>query len=174
MPPLKKGSPQNRNVERSNTLTLVLACFFILLSGSGWHQEAASAATEGTPEQESVGKELGASAETKVQVTYYHTTSRCPTCRRLEEYSRETVERGFTGEIAEGTVLFRTINVDKPENKHFLNDYKLYTKSLIVSQTQNGKEVRWKNLPDIWKHVHNRERFEEYVKGEIEAYLKGP
>jgi len=172
MQPFQKRSHPYRKVGFSNLLFPFIACFLMAIPGAGCHQEAASTATIDAPQQEAGGEAFGPDAETSVRVTYFHTNYRCPTCRRLEEYSRETVARGFEEQISDGKVLYRVINVDDPENQHFVKDYNLYTKSLIVSQVKNGKEVRWKNLPDIWKHVGNRERFEQYVRGEIEAILK--
>jgi len=117
-------------------------------------------------------KQPGSNSAGQVVVTYFHTTFRCPTCRKLEAYSRETVENDFAKQIKENKIVFRTVNLEEAENEHFIKDYKLYTKSLIVSLQENGKEIRWKNLPDIWRLVHSREKFEEYVQSEIEAYLK--
>ena len=108
----------------------------------------------------------------QVVVTYFHTTFRCPTCKKLESYSRETVENDFAKQIKEKKIIFRALNVEESENQHFIKDYGLYTKSLIVSLTRGGKEVQWKNLPDIWRLVQDRDEFEQYVRSEIEAYLK--
>jgi hypothetical protein len=58
------------------------------------------------------------------------------------------------------------------ENKHFINDYKLVTKSIIVSINDNGKEVKWKNLPYIWTTIKKKAKFEEYILKEIQEYLK--
>ncbi len=91
---------------------------------------------------------------------------------KLETYSQETVQKTFVKELEEKAVTFRTLNIDEPENKHYIKDYNLYTKSLIISHTKGGKDVRWKNLPEIWKHVRNRERFEEYVVGEVRKFMK--
>lgn len=117
-------------------------------------------------------KPTESNSDGQVVITYFHTTFRCPTCKKLESYSRETVENDFAKQIKENKIVFRTVNLEEAENEHFIKDYKLYTKSLIVSLQENGKEIRWKNLPDIWRLVHSREKFEEYVQSEIEAYLK--
>ncbi len=113
-----------------------------------------------------------ASPGTQILVSYFYTTVRCPTCRKLETYSRQAVEDGFPKELKEKRIVFRSMNVDDPDNKHYLQDYKLYTKSLIVSETRNGQETRWKNLPAIWKHVRDPEIFKKYVSKEIAAYLE--
>jgi hypothetical protein len=110
--------------------------------------------------------------DAQVLVTYFYTSYRCPTCKKLEAYSRQAIEDGFPRELEEKMILFRTLNVDEPENSHYTEDYKLVTKSLIVSLNRNGKEVKWTNLADIWKLVGNQEKFKAYVRSETQAYLK--
>lgn len=105
-------------------------------------------------------------------VTYFHTTVRCPTCHRIEELSSQVVNLNFAQELKTGNVVWRVINVDEPENKHYNKDYQLYTKSLIISEVKDGKELRWKNLEKIWTLVRNEEKFDNYVKTEIKDWLK--
>ncbi len=105
-------------------------------------------------------------------VTYFHTTFRCPTCHRIEELSSQTVKANFKDELKSGKVVWQGINVDEPENKHYNTDYQLYTKSLIISEVKDGKEVRWKNLEKIWTLARDEKKFEEYVKAEINDWLK--
>ena len=130
------------------------------------------------PGQGEAGRQTGgegkntARSGTQIVVSYFYTTVRCSTCRKLETYSRQAVEEAFAKELNEKRIVFRTLNVDDSENKHYLQDYQLHTKSLIVSETRNGRETRWKNLPGIWKHVRDPDVFKKYVREEIEAYLK--
>ena len=70
---------------------------------------------------------------TKIIVYYFHESFRCPTCRNLEQYAKETIENNFKKELAKGNLLFKTVNVEEKENEHFVKDYQLYTKSLILS-----------------------------------------
>ena len=162
----------NRNAGASSILLALIACVLLLFYGGGCQKEVESAATASAPQKEDVGADPVAGAAAKLVVTYFHTTVRCPTCTLLEEYSRETVERIFAKEMQEGKIVFRHVNIQEPENKHFIQDYKLFSKSLIVSEVRGGEEVRWKNLPDIWRLVRDRDRYEQYVAGEIEAYLE--
>ena len=110
--------------------------------------------------------------ESQVVVTYYYTSYRCPTCMKLETYSRQAIEGGFPTEIEEKKVVFRTLNLDEPENSRYVEDYKLVTKSLIVSLNRKGKEIKWKNLPDIWRLVGVQEKFAEYVRRETRSFLE--
>jgi len=105
-------------------------------------------------------------------VTYFHTTFRCPTCHKIEEYAKDAVSSNFENEIKSGKLVWRVTNVDNPENRHFIKDYQLYTKSLIVSEMKDGKEVRWKNLQNVWTLIRDKAKFDEYVKTEIKNWLK--
>jgi len=111
-------------------------------------------------------------AATVINVYYFHGKMRCPTCRNMESYSREAVEKYFKKEIGSGRVDFKAINIEEKNNEHYVNDYKLYTKTLIVSVTKNGKEVQYKNLDKIWEYSRDKKKFVDYVKNEVAGYLK--
>jgi hypothetical protein len=107
-----------------------------------------------------------------IVVTYFHTTMRCPTCHNIEEYAKEAVQCHFENELKSGAVTWRVINVEEPGNEHFVKDYQLYSKHLIVSEIKDGKEARWKDLKEIWTKVRDEAAFNEYVKTEVAAWLK--
>ncbi|MDD5565399.1 MAG: nitrophenyl compound nitroreductase subunit ArsF family protein [Candidatus Omnitrophica bacterium] len=108
----------------------------------------------------------------KVFAYYFHGTFRCNTCTKMEEYSREAIEANFQDALVSGNLEFKAVNVEDSGNEHFVNDYQLYTKSLILSFVRNGKEVRHKNLDKIWEHSLNRQKFIDYVAAEISGFLK--
>jgi hypothetical protein len=78
----------------------------------------------------------------------------------------------LSGPVAEKRVVFRSVNVDDPENAHFVKDYGLYTKSVVVSEVKGGKEVRWKNLDQVWHLLGDPEAFQGYVEREVRAFLE--
>lgn len=108
----------------------------------------------------------------KIIAYYFHGNRRCGTCKKLEAYSTEAVQTGFDEQLKSGTVEWQVINVDEEPNKHFIDDYQLYTKSVIVSHVVDGKETEWKNLEKIWELVVNKEEFIKYVQTEITDYLE--
>lgn len=109
----------------------------------------------------------------KVIVYYFHGNYRCPSCIKIERYTRESIEATFAKELKKGQIEFRSINVDVPDNRHYIKDYKLYTKSVIVSDMGQGKQQRWKNLQKVWELLYNETDFKTYVKSETAAYLEG-
>lgn len=111
---------------------------------------------------------------TQVVVTYFHGDLRCATCKKLEAFSKETVEASFAKEIAAGTVAFRAVNTDRPEHKHFVEDYELASGALVVSEESGGKVVRWTKLDKVWQLVRgDRQAFDAYVVAGVRAHL-GP
>jgi hypothetical protein len=112
-------------------------------------------------------------ANDKVIVYYFHGNNRCNSCMTIERFTRESVEANFAKELKSGEVEFRSINVEAPENNHYAKDYKLYTRSVIISDVVQGKEKRWKNLQKVWELLRKETDFKTYVKKETIAYLQG-
>lgn len=107
-----------------------------------------------------------------VIVYYFHTNFRCTNCHNMEMWTKELMETRFKDRVAGGQVALKVFNTDEKANQHFLNDYKLYTKSVVVSLVKGGKEVRYENLAKIWDYLRSKEKFQKYVGDEIEKYIK--
>lgn len=108
----------------------------------------------------------------KVILYYFHGNARCPTCMKFESYSREVVKTGFQNELEDGRLKFRIVNVDEPGNAHYVEDYKLYTKSIVLVEMQGNEQVRWSNLDKIWDLVGSKETFVGYVQDGLKEYLQ--
>jgi hypothetical protein len=102
---------------------------------------------------------------------YFHTTYRCPTCLKIEEYTRQAIMGAFPEEIKSGSLLWKSVNVEENGNDHFIKEYQLFSKSVIVVDMRDGKQVQWKNLKDIWKLAGSKEAFSRYIQGEVRQYL---
>jgi len=107
-----------------------------------------------------------------VQAYYFHATRRCATCMKLEQYSRSAIETNFKEQLSNKTLRFAEVNFDEPENRHFLQDYNLMYRELVIVRFKEGKQVTYKNLEKIWQLVGSEKDFSEYVKTEVEAMLK--
>ena len=118
----------------------------------------------------------GATADTTVAkdgmiAYYFHTTYRCTSCQKIEAYSKLAIETAFASDLASGRLQWQMVNVEDEGNEHFVKDYQLYTKSLILSERRAGREVRWKNLPRVWELLNNEPAFVDYVQTETRAFL---
>jgi len=107
----------------------------------------------------------------KVIAYYFHTNTRCSTCKKIEEYSKSSIKEGFPDELKNGLLELRIVNYEKPENRHFIKDYKLVTKSLILVNIVDGKQTEWTNLKLVWQLYKKEEAFFNYVYQEVQKYL---
>lgn len=110
-------------------------------------------------------------SDSKVVAYYFYTTARCISCHKIEQYTKEALEKFFSDEIASGKLDFQMINIDEAQNKHYIQDYKLYTKSVVLSKVSSGKEVEFKNLEKVWHLLGNRDKFYQYIKDETNNFI---
>ncbi len=97
--------------------------------------------------------------ETKPTLYYFYANSRCSNCIKFEKY---------TEEVAKSLpVEFKKFNIQEKENEHFINDFQLYTKSVVISDN-NGN---YKNLTGIWQNVYNKDKFLQYITDEVNAFI---
>ena len=107
----------------------------------------------------------------RVIAYYFHTTSRCPSCRAIEAYSHEAIESAFAEQIKDGRLVWRVVNIEVKGNEHFVKDYGLFTKSLVIVDEVRGKPAQWKNLEKVWQLLQDKPKFLRYVQDEMRGYL---
>jgi hypothetical protein len=107
----------------------------------------------------------------RVIAYYFHTSYRCVSCRKIEAYATEAIAAGFPNELKDGRLVWRVVNIEEKGNEHFVNDYKIFTKSVILVDEWNGQQRSWKNLPKIWELLGDKDRFLRYVRSETSVYL---
>ena len=107
-------------------------------------------------------------ASAGILVYYFHGTTRCATCRTIEAYAHETVAAAFAPELKAGSLEWKTVNVDAPANQHFMRDFQLYTRSVVVVDAKDPK--RFKVLDRVWQLAGDKAAFQKYVEQEIRAF----
>jgi hypothetical protein len=159
-------------VNRSNPLLALLAA--VLLAGSVplTHAEAKRPAVKpARPTAPAAARRDTTARPHRVIAYYFHTNSRCVNCRRIEAYSREAMETAFSRELEDGRLVWRVVNVEEEGHKHFVNDYQLATKSLVLVDEVAGKQARWKNCTKVWQFLSDKDGFLRYVQAEVRGYL---
>lgn len=115
-----------------------------------------------------VAPEAGAS---QVIVYYMDMGKDCSTCLNLESYTREALETFFAPELASGAIGWRTADLDDPANEHFVSDFNLYTKSVVLVRMEDGVPVRFDSLSRIWELVYDKAAYLEYIRKEVRGFL---
>lgn len=107
----------------------------------------------------------------KLTVYYFHTSFRCWTCNQFEKLTKEILAESFAEEQKKGTVELKVVNIEEESDKHFVSDYRLVTKSIVLSLSSKGAETEWENLDKIWELVRNTDKFKEYVTKHLQAQV---
>ncbi len=101
----------------------------------------------------------------QIIVYYFYAKPRCISCKNIESYTKETV-----ASLNNKNIKYKEIDLDNPTNKHYKKEYKLFTKSVVLSKVQNGKEIKSKNLTEIWTKLSNEKAFKAYLTKEIKSF----
>ncbi len=117
------------------------------------------------PETPGVGRQI---------IAYYFVGKvRCSSCRKIEQVARKTIGESFSRELADGRLRFLVVNVDQPENRHFVEEFRLDSSALVLAEHREAKRTTWKHLRDVWPLVEEEEKLVKYVRDEVAAMLKG-
>ena len=108
---------------------------------------------------------------TGVVAYYFHGDFRCRTCLAIERQAHETITADFADELASGRLIWRALNIEEPGNEHFVEDFKLVTRSLVLVSYRDGKVQRFQNLDKVWQLVRDEELFSQYVRESTRAFL---
>jgi len=92
-------------------------------------------------------------------VYYFHGNQRCMTCNRIEELARKAIEARYGRELADGRVRFLSVNVEEPDNAHFINDFDLTVRSVVI---RKGKNVE--KFDEVWTLVHEPDKLTAYIQ----------
>jgi frataxin-like iron-binding protein CyaY len=163
----------------ANFILLLLVLTFVQSSAAGPKavKEDASQALQSVNKEEANGQASGVSekepVKSEVVAYYFHGNQRCRTCRTIEAYAEEAIQNGFADVIKDGRLKWKVINIDEQENEHYVQDFQLVTRSLVLQAKAKGTQERWKNLSRVWELVRNKEAFQDYVQEETRAFLEG-
>lgn len=141
-----------------------LLALLLLAPGPAGAADAPKAPATGTSE---------VSTAPNVVVHYLHGTARCANCFNIEKWSKAALETGFPAEMKSGRLEWRMFNTDEDAHAHFVEDFQLYTKAIVLGEVKDGKVARWKNLEKIWDLLRDEAAFKAYIAGETRAFLDG-
>ena len=111
------------------------------------------------------------SQASEIVAYYFHGNLRCKTCQMIEAYSEEAITQGFADELASGQLAWRVVNIDEAQNKHFVKDFELVTKSLVLVSFRDGEVVRFENLKLVWQLVRDKDGFLKYVRDGTREFI---
>lgn len=144
--------------------------FLLALAGSGIAAVTGAVAVAVQRPKATTAVAATPSVSPRTLVYYFHATTRCATCRTIEAYAHETVTGAFGADLVARRLEWQAVNVDEPANQHFIRDFRLYTRSVVVVDAKDPR--RYKVLDRVWQLVRDKATFQKYVEQEIRAFQR--
>lgn len=106
----------------------------------------------------------------KIEVVHFHATAQCISCITVGEFALKTIKERFPDEYANGTIVFKEINGELPENRDMVMKYKATGSSLFVNAITDGVDNIKENTT-VWLKISNEQDFINYFENELKNLL---
>jgi hypothetical protein len=148
-------------------------CLAVCLSGLGCRPANSSHPVDPAP---SAGDPPAAEARpaavpTVVYAYYFHQTFRCMSCEKMEETAARAIEEHLGPQIKTGQVVWRPVNIDKPEGKVLRQQFNVQASDLVLARMENGRCKEFRKLDELAGLTDRPDAFSKYLVDQIDACL---
>ena len=107
-----------------------------------------------------------------VVVYFIHGRAKCPTCDLILAHTRKTLETTFAEETRTGRLVLVQVDVEKPGNEHFMEDFNLFTTSIVLYAKKRDGEPFWRNLDKAWELAEDEDAYKAYFSDSLRLFLE--
>lgn len=112
------------------------------------------------------------STQSKLEIYYFHSLKRCPTCISIEENTKKVLSAHFKKEVDAGIIKLHVLCCDDEKNKALVDKYGAYGSSLIL-QSKIGKMIKDDVTNFAFSYSKNNpDKFKSGLKEKIEKIMK--
>jgi len=132
-----------------------------------------AAVTDSSALGESAGADSSATNRRsgRVVVYYFHRTMRCVECLEMEALTVKALTK-FAREQEREDLILKVLNVEEPENEHFIDDFGIYFNTVIVTREENDVRTEWKDIGKrAWDLTPYPDEFVAFLQKEVASYL---
>ena len=106
----------------------------------------------------------------KIEVVHFHATQQCWSCITVGEYALKTIKEKFPEEYKNGTIVYKDVNGELPENKDMVQQYRASGSALFVNAIAGGKDNIEEDVT-VWRLVSNENQFVSYFENKLNKLL---
>ena len=150
-------------------VAIIGTIFFIARNGNK-PMEAQSVDNQTEKSQENLPMSTAKILAEKIEVVHFHATQQCWSCITVGEYALKTIKEKFPEEYKNGTIVFRDINGELPENRDMVIKYQAGGSSLFVNAITAGKDNIEEDVT-VWRLVSNENQFISYFENKLNKLL---
>jgi thiol-disulfide isomerase/thioredoxin len=115
---------------------------------------------------------LAETASDALLVYYFHSKTRCPTCRDIESQSQAVVQSAFAAELGSGDVVWKVLNYEERPVADLAKKFEIQMPVVVLAKMKGGEIADWKRLDRVWALVGDKAGFATYVRDEINKMLR--
>ncbi len=105
-----------------------------------------------------------------VEVYYFHYTRRCATCQAVENVTKEALESGYAKEMKEGTVVFKSVNLDEKSSEEIAARYQVGMQTLLIVWGEQKTDI----TENGFRYARtDPDKLKQEIRSLIDKYLKG-
>lgn len=105
-----------------------------------------------------------------LNIYFFHLTARCEACTAVEDNTIKVLDKYYKSQIKNGTIVFKSINIDNRENRALTERYKISYTSLLLIRA-DGTFTDFTNTALNYANMAPS-GFEELLKLEIDKNLE--
>ena len=105
--------------------------------------------------------------EGALTVYYFHGVQRCATCQKIEKLTTKAIKNKYSEALADGSLVFKSVNIDEPANEHFIKDFQLSIRSVVMQ-----KDGKYEKFDDVWSLVGEPDKFATYIQNGVDKLRK--
>ncbi len=106
-----------------------------------------------------------------VVVYYFHGNKRCMTCNKMEALAAEVIYDEFGEHLRGGTVVFRSVNIETDATRHFVTDFAMTNRCVVMSLRRDGQQVDYHRLDGVWEKISDDAAYTAYIAENLTASL---
>ncbi len=107
-----------------------------------------------------------------LEVYAFHGTRQCETCKHMKAYTKETLDKYFSEQLKNGSIVFSIIDVDDAANEKLAEKFQATGTALMINNVVNGKEniIDWSDF--AFDKANDETKYVAELKTKIDAQLK--
>jgi hypothetical protein len=109
------------------------------------------------------------SASEKIEAYYFHYTTRCMTCRTVEERAKENLGDLYPAQVKAGTVTFQAANLNEEAGEALAKKLGVSGQTLLI--VKGEKQVNLTNEAFLYA-VTNPDKYKAIIKEKVDELLK--
>lgn len=110
--------------------------------------------------------------QNRIEVYCFHGTRQCETCKNMKANTKTALEKYFTGQLKDSSIVFFIVDVDDEKNEKLAEKFQATGTALMINKVVNGKDsiIDWSDF--AFEKANDNDVYITELKTMIDNILK--